>query len=335
MPKFWLKRAYVSACLLIAVAIGSYAATIPSAPVLDSVTSIFNDTGWEYTLHWNASAGASSYALQTSTDYYFSTTTFSQTGITGTSFTLLNTAKDTTIKLNSNSYAYWRLNAANDNGVSGWSNVDSIVGLVLCGYGGPISGPSLNSAATNVQLPVTFSWRGPETFGCPLYEPGSSFILEIAIDTGFSLVIDTGSINGGPISGGSGFESWFSYSYSPNNLKNSTTYYWRIRFVGGPWFDTSKFTTGGTSVRLSIDGKLSKTDFTVSNKMISYSLATPSPVEITFSDVLGRTALVVNRKQSVGRYTMELKNCNLASGHYIVSFKAVGVEKQASVVITR
>ncbi len=332
MLKFWLNRAYVSAAFLIVVAIGSYAGTIPTVPVLDSLIA---DSGWKYTLYWNASAGASSYALQTSTDYYFATTLFSQTGITGTSLTLTDSAKDTVIKYNwNNGYCYWRMNAANIYGVSEWSSVDSSFGAYgMCNWVGGVYGPSPGNAATNVSLPVTFGWDGPE-LQCSVPVPSPFFILQVSTDTGFSsLVIENISIYG-TLEGASGFEEFFRYFYSTGYLNNSTTYYWRLRVGGGPWLDTFKFTTGGTSV-LPVDGKLSKTDFTASNKMISYSLATPGPVEITFSDVLGRTAFVVNRKQSVGRYSIELKNCNLASGHYIVSFKAAGVEKQASVVITR
>ncbi|MGA3052093.1 MAG: hypothetical protein ABSE00_09265 [Chitinispirillaceae bacterium] len=419
MLKFWLNRAYVSASCLLAVAMGSYAAIIPSAPVLDSVT------GFPPTFSWNTAAGASSYTLQVSTDYYFSATTFSQSGITGTSLTLPSSLYDSLLE---SVPWYWRVNAANTNGESGWSSVGSRGGALTCNYvvdlydqygGGPAN------AATNVQLPVTISW-GNGLYECTLSPP--PFSLQVATDTGFSsLVIDTGNVGVYEVLHLGDLENDWVYSVLTSNLENSTTYYWRIRSGGGPWLDTSKFTTalagpalssplntaqnlpttltlswgtvseatsyslqlsttysfsttvvnqtaltsgssiisdlanntifywqvtainadgaigrssiwtfttGGTSV-LPVDGKLSKTDFTASNKMISYSLATPSPVEITFSDVLGRTAFVVNRKQSAGRYSIELKNCNLASGHYIVSFKAAGVEKQASVVITR
>ena len=326
MLKFWLNRAYVSASCLLAVAMGSYAAIIPSAPVLDSVT------GFPPTFSWNTAAGASSYTLQVSTDYYFSATTFSQSGITGTSLTLPSSLYDSLLE---SVPWYWRVNAANTNGESGWSSVGSRGGALTCNYvvdlydqygGGPAN------AATNVQLPVTISW-GNGLYECTLSPP--PFSLQVATDTGFSsLVINTGGLNSSSSYGQTGHLLVYVYSDSAVNLKKGTTYYWRIRNVGGPWLDTSQFTTGGTSV-LPVDNKHLKPDFIVSNKMISYSLATPSPVEITFSDVLGRTALVVNRKQSAGRYSIELKNCNLASGHYIVSFKAAGVEKQASVVITR
>jgi hypothetical protein len=58
-------------------------------------------------------------------------------------------------------------------------------------------------------------------------------------------------------------------------------------------------------------------------------------VEISFSDLLGRSALVLNWNQSAGRHALQLKNCNLSAGQYIVRFKAAGVEKQAEVMITR
>jgi hypothetical protein len=398
-------------------------AQIPSVPTLPN-SAIWTNLFSSVTLSWNTAAGASSYTVQVSSDYYFSTTIFSQAGITDTA--LILPSPDTAIinhDILTNGYCYWRVNAANTYDVSGWSGVGSITDQIC---GGWVSGTAPASAATNVQLPVIFSWDDNVSELCG----GEDFptILQVATDTGFSsLVIDTGNVGVYEVLHLGDLENDWVYSVLTSNLENSTTYYWRIRSGGGPWLDTSKFTTalagpalssplntaqnlpttltlswgtvseatsyslqlsttysfsttvvnqtaltsgssiisdlanntifywqvtainadgaigrssiwtfttGGTSV-LPVDGKLSKTDFTASNKMISYSLATPSPVEITFSDVLGRTAFVVNRKQSAGRYSIELKNCNLASGHYIVSFKAAGVEKQASVVITR
>jgi hypothetical protein len=60
-------------------------------------------------------------------------------------------------------------------------------------------------------------------------------------------------------------------------------------------------------------------------------------VELSFSDMLGRTAMAVNRKQEAGFYTVALRDCNLASGRYIVRFKApgAGIDKRVAVVLTR
>jgi hypothetical protein len=86
---------------------------------------------------------------------------------------------------------------------------------------------------------------------------------------------------------------------------------------------------------LAVDGKLVKTGFAASGSTISYSLGTPGAVEVSFNDLLGRTALVLNRAQSSGHYTIDLKRCNLAAGHYIVHFKAPGIDKIASIMIAR
>ena len=320
-------RSYAAMVLFCAMALQAQIPSVPTLPNSAIWTNLFSSV----TLSWNTAAGASSYTVQVSSDYYFSTTIFSQAGITDTA--LILPSPDTAIinhDILTNGYCYWRVNAANTYDVSGWSGVGSITDQIC---GGWVSGTAPASAATNVQLPVIFSWDDNVSELCG----GEDFptILQVATDTGFSsLVINTGGLNSSSSYGQTGHLLVYVYSDSAVNLKKGTTYYWRIRNVGGPWLDTSQFTTGGTSV-LPVDNKHLKPDFIVSNKIISYSLSAPGQVEITFSDVLGRIALVVNRKQSVGRYSIELKNCNLASGHYIVSFKAAGVEKQASVVITR
>ena len=418
MPKFWLKRAYVSACLLIAVAIGSYAATIPSAPVLVTPTNgslswltCGIDPGWGLYLEWDTVVNATSYSVEVSTSSAFSSTISNTFG--GTLITYSPGLVGEAFGLAVGDTYYWRANASDTSGTSSWSNAWSFTTTVAVPEGPSLRTPnngalnvpltdtliwmgamsawesivqvSTSSAFTNVIVDKTVSlngegwvavngllnsttyyWRANQLFTCEysswsstwsfttvppspgvplLSSPTNSasnqpttltlnwgtvsgavtYALQLSTDSSFSTTIanQTGLTTGSSIVGG---------------LANNASYYWQVAATnpGGTssWSNIWSFTTGGASI-LPVDGKLSKTDFTASNKMISYSLATPGPVEITFSDVLGRTALVVNRKQSVGRYSIELKNCNLASGHYIVSFKAAGVEKQASVVITR
>ena len=58
-------------------------------------------------------------------------------------------------------------------------------------------------------------------------------------------------------------------------------------------------------------------------------------VEISFSDLLGRTALAMKRTLPAGHYAMALKDCSLAAGRYIVHFKATGFEKRKIILIER
>jgi hypothetical protein len=178
-------------------------------------------------LSWNSAAGASSYAFQVSDDYYFSTTTFSQSGITGTSFTLPANIGG----------GYWEVNASNVCGTSAWSSVWSftesmcksreVVGVVA----------SADSSGKNdVQLPVTLSWIYYP--GCGSSSGQARYTLQIATDSGFaSLVVNTSSFT---ITGVAGY--WWNYSYTTDSLNNGTTYYWRIRQGLGPWSSIYPFT---------------------------------------------------------------------------------------------
>jgi hypothetical protein len=78
-----------------------------------------------------------------------------------------------------------------------------------------------------------------------------------------------------------------------------------------------------------------KTEFSVNGEALRYSLQAPGEVKIFFSNLMGRTPLVLNWKQSAGRYTIGLKAYNLPDGYYLVRFKAAGIERKASVVIMR
>jgi len=88
-------------------------AAAPSAPVLASPTSGATGVSTSATLTWNASGGATSYRLQVSTVSTFSILLVDQSGITGTSYGLTGLATGTVY--------YWRVNATNAGGASGWS----------------------------------------------------------------------------------------------------------------------------------------------------------------------------------------------------------------------
>jgi hypothetical protein len=229
---------YVVAALFSAVAIQ---AQVPGAPV--PISAI----GYPPAYSWNAAAGASSYTLQVSSDYYFSTTVFSQAGITGTTLTL--SASDTTLLRNafgsgiSGIPGYWRVDAVNASGASGWSSIASYPTPGYCTYEN-YEGPSnvISNAAPNdsdIQMPVTLSWLNNQ-YEC-LTSP--QFSLQVATNSEFSsLVIDTGNLNGA-IQPSSNITPAFLYSDLVGSFKNNTTYFWRVRVAGGMWLDTFQFTT--------------------------------------------------------------------------------------------
>ncbi|MBJ6118265.1 T9SS type A sorting domain-containing protein [Pontibacter sp. BT310] len=94
---------------------GSSLQTVPAAPVLAAPANQTTNMAVPVSLSWNSSANANSYEAQVSTSSSFSTTAFSQSGITSTAVTVNSLAYNTTY--------YWRIRAGNEAGVSAWSSV--------------------------------------------------------------------------------------------------------------------------------------------------------------------------------------------------------------------
>jgi hypothetical protein len=121
-------------------------------------------------------------------------------------------------------------------------------------------------------------------------------------------------------------------------LHGSTTYYWRVESWndagGGGWSAVSNFGTALTAV-LPAEKAAVATGFSVKGDRLSYSLGEPGAVEISFSDLLGRTALVVNRTLPAGNYSFSLNESSLAAGRYIVRFRAGGYDRKVPVMLTR
>lgn len=93
---------------------GGTGETVPIAPVPSSPLNGSTGISTDPILTWSASAGADSYTLQVSGNQNFSSFILDQHGIRGTSFTVNGLSENTTY--------YWRVNATNAYGTSGWSN---------------------------------------------------------------------------------------------------------------------------------------------------------------------------------------------------------------------
>jgi len=88
---------------------------IPSAPTLKSPANNSKVANRTPRLEWKASTGATSYSLQVSTKSNFSSLVVNQTGIANTYYDVPSG------KLSGNTTYYWRVNASNSGGTSGWS----------------------------------------------------------------------------------------------------------------------------------------------------------------------------------------------------------------------
>jgi hypothetical protein len=245
--------------------------------------------------------------VQISTDSNFGTTAFSQSGLTVPITSAGNLA---------NGAAYfWRAGAANAGGSGSWSAFWSFTTVPAVPGIPALSLPTNGTAGLATSL--TLYWGQSSS--------ATSYILDVSTSSGFSTTLLSRSIA--------------TTSASVTGLAPGTTYYWQVAGVNstgqGYWSVPWEFSTGGVGVLKDAGRQLQKTDFTIRGAAIEYALASPGALEIVFSDLLGRTALVINRRQAAGRYSLALRDCGLASGNYIVRFRAAGFDRSTIVMLMR
>lgn len=282
----------------------------PGAPVLALPTNGATAQPVALSLNWGTVNLATTYGVQVSTNSSFASGSiaFSQSGLTTHAVAISGLANSTVY--------YWSANAANAGGNGSWSAVWSFT----TAGAPPSTAPQLAAPGNGLggfSLPINFQWQA--VTGATSYE------LQVGTAQAFgSTVFDKTGITADSI--------------TVKTLLGNMGYYWRAAAWNGngpgPWSSAWYFGTAGTSIiSRAITGI--HPDFSVNGEVLSYSLSASGAVEISFSDLLGRSALVLNRKQIAGKYAVDLKSCNLAAGQYLVRFKTAGFEKRASVVITR
>jgi photosystem II stability/assembly factor-like uncharacterized protein/fibronectin type 3 domain-containing protein/sugar lactone lactonase YvrE len=194
--------------------------TIVAAPAVPSLVSPADnalDLPTAVTLVWSAAARATSYRLQLSTDATFATGVQEFAGVTTTSQALNGLAHNTIY--------YWRVQAENAGGVSGYSTVRSFHTVVAP----PVAAPSLTTPADNAVgvLPsLSFAWTSVS--GAVAYH------LQIStVNTFASLAYQDSTLSG--------------TTASPSGLAFDTQYFWRVRArnAGGvsPWSVTRSLRT--------------------------------------------------------------------------------------------
>jgi len=174
------------------------AVIIPSPPILLQPANSTTGVSTNPTLSWNTSSGATSYHLQVSINSSFSTTVFDQSNITGISQQVSG--------LSGNTAYYWRVNATNSSGTSGWSTPVWSFNTVST----PPLPPTLispSNGATAVSINPTLSWNASSG--------ATSYHLQVSINSSFSTtVFDQSGITG--------------TSQQVSGLSNNTAYYWRV-----------------------------------------------------------------------------------------------------------
>ena len=188
----------------------------PAVPALASPSTGAN-TLPSPTLSWAASAGATSYELQVSTSSDFSSIVYDQSGLTSTSQGVTGVATNNTVY-------YWRVNATNAGGTSGWSSAWNFTVIYLPTVPALVS-PA--NGATGVSVSPALSWTSATG--------AASYRLQIFSDPALStLAYQKDSISG---------TAWT----VAVSLLNNTQYYWRVgaKNAGGysGYSDTFNFTT--------------------------------------------------------------------------------------------
>ncbi len=187
--------------LLLYTVFSSTPVTIPSAPALAAPSNGATGVSTSPALSWNASAGAANYTVQVSTNPNFSSTVVNAT-TASTTYSAPGLAGNTTY--------YWRVNAQNSAGTSGWSAVWSFTTVNSVSLAAPVLSSPANFAI-NIPTSTTLTWNS--VAGATSYE------VQISTRSNFSTII--GSVN------------------TPNTtatvsgLARNTNYYWRVRAVAG------------------------------------------------------------------------------------------------------
>lgn len=222
LPNFAIETFSVSDTNLFA---GTYGAGVwrsgwnftPGAPAKSSPADGAADSSLSLTLWWNPSNGATSYGLQISTDPNFGSFIVNQSNVSGTSFSVSG--------LSYNTKYYWRVDATNSAGTSGWSSVWSFTPVISAPAPPTLANPT--NGSSGVSTGSTFSWNASTS--------ATSYRVQVSTDSTFATTFrDTSGIA--------------SASDTVTGLANLTKYYWRVNATnaGGtsPWSSVWSFTTG-------------------------------------------------------------------------------------------
>jgi YVTN family beta-propeller protein len=279
---------------------------VPPAPLLLLPTNGAPGISPAPSLSWNQSSGASSYDILVSTSLNFANTIFSL-GLTATSATISALSYATTY--------YWRVNAMNITGASGWSITWSFTTLSLSIPDTPILVSPANGAA-GISTLATFAWA--------TVAGAASYRLQVSNSSVFSLIlIDQSGIPG--------------TSLKTSTLPTSTKIYWHVNAtnnLGTSAWSTTWSATTGTGATLSDPAERSSCQLSVSPTGIRYLLSSPSSVSIVLYDMRGRRAKSLSfGMQEAGPYEVNFKHSNMTAGTYAVEFRAGAIVVQRKVAI--
>ena len=249
-------------------------------------------------MSWGLVTGATSYIVQVYTDVTLTTRVFKDS---------LASPPSIVSSLSASTQYYWRVQAINSGGSSGWTISSFTTSASLPN---PPSAPTLSSPAdgtVNLAQAVTFNWSAVAN--------AVSYHLQESTSSSFSpIVLDTTRITALALT---------------VSLNLNTTYYWRVSALNtggeGAFSATRSFTIVRTTNVERLDSGLA-TDFAMSQNYpnpfnptttIRFSLPSSSNVRITIYNAVGNLVrLLVNGHYAPGQYSVTWDASSLPSGVY-------------------
>ncbi|MCK9426779.1 MAG: carboxypeptidase regulatory-like domain-containing protein, partial [Ignavibacteriaceae bacterium] len=252
--------------------------TAPASPVLATPTNNAVDISVSPTLTWNASATATSYTLQVSTQSNFSSFVYNQNGLTSTN-------QQVTGLSNLTPY-YWKVSATNSYGTSAYSTPWSFTTLGTAPASPVLATPTNN--AVDISVSPTLTWNASAT--------ATSYTLQVSAQSDFSSFVynqSVGNLTSRQITG----------------LSNLTPYYWKVSATNS--YDTSaystpwSFTTLGTAPASPVLATPTNNvvDISVSPTLTWNASATATSYTLQVSTQSNFSSFVYN--QSVGNLTSQ------------------------------
>ncbi len=189
---------------------------VPSAPTLASPADTVTGVATNPSLTWNASTGEATYQLQVSTASNFSSTLVNQSGIGAVTYALSGLVNNTTY--------YWRVNATNAGGTSGWSAVRTFTTIAAAPAAPMLASPA--DRAAGVPMSPSLTWSASAG--------AASYQVQVSTASDFTSTVVNQSGLTEP-------------SHTAGGLASNTAHYWRVNAVNGggtsPWSAIRSFST--------------------------------------------------------------------------------------------
>ncbi len=280
----------------------------PTIPVLTYPSNNAVDISNNPEFTWQGEGNAATYSLQLSASASFASTIASKSALQGNQGAL-------GVDLSYNSTCFWRMNAADNLGTSGWSSpwtftvsspVPSATPVIIT----PTDGETITQS-------TEFTWglvAGATKYQLRIYSLSDHTEL-------FDTVLSATQWNNGAVLANLSAQP----DYAEVNAGTGSGF--------GPASNYVEFAIGGSSSVLHHSRSFTSPYLSLRNTSLMYNLSQPSQVEVSLFNLTGRKFSILNRSESSGSYTLSLKNRNLPAGVYFLQFKAGAMQKRMKVVL--